>query len=210
MPSAGSSKRGFPFVSGVLMAAGASQRLGRTKQLLRFRGETLLRRAAREALSSRLAELVVVLGHEAERLRPELAGLNVRIVENADYAQGMSSSLRAGLEAISPQAEAALFLVSDQPRAEASLIDRILTAYAEARPDAEAKPDAVVPVAGSRPGNPVLVDRRHFPALMALRGDVGGRPVVRALGERVLRLPVDEALLEDVDEPSDVDRLSEG
>lgn len=190
-----------PFVTGILLAAGPSRRMGRSKQLLTFRGESLLRRAAREAAASGLGEVIVVLGHEADRLEGELTGLPVRVVRNPRYLEGMSTSLRAGLKAASSRAKAALFLLADQPRVDAALIDHVLAAYARQRPQ------AVVPVAGERPGNPVLVDRRHFPALLRLQGDVGGRPVVRALGEGVLRLPVEEELLEDVDRPEDYQAL---
>src|SRR5437588_10860570 len=103
----------------VILAAGASTRMGTPKQLLRYAGQTLLRRAAETALASQGRPVVVVLGAGSERCRPELEGLPVRIVENPGWEQGMSASLRIGIEALLVGAEEALeaviFMLCAQP-----------------------------------------------------------------------------------------------
>lgn len=193
-----------PFVSGVLLAAGQGTRFKapQPKQLLYIEGEPLVRRTARVALASSLAEVVVVIGHEAEAVGAALAGVAVKVVENPHHAAGQSTSLRAGLEALDPRAAAALFLPADQPFLTSALLDQLLATHA-------AKPGAiVVPTHAGRRGAPVLFDRAFFPALAALQGDTGGRVLLGRHGEQVVTVELEsEAPLLDIDTVEDVERL---
>ena len=173
-------------VSGVVLAAGGSRRLGRPKQLLPLAGEPVLAHVVRSALASGLAEVVTVLGHEADAIAAAVGDRGQRTVVNPDWAAGQSTSLRAGLAAIDPAADAVLFLLGDQPGVGCETIDAVLAA---ARDDPEARPIAAAEY-GGRLGNPVLFRRALFPDLAALIGDEGARRLLRADPGRVLRVPV--------------------
>ena len=161
----------FRAVPAVILAAGASRRLGRPKQLVRLGGESLLRRAARAALAG-CAPVLVVLGCRAEEMAPELEGLAVTPVLNAAWEEGMASSIRAGLRALPQGAEAVLFLVCDQVAVDGALVGRLL----EVRRD---HPEAVIACgyAGAR-GTPSVFPARCFGQLLELRGDRGARDLL--------------------------------
>ena len=183
-----------PFVSAVVLAAGGARRLGRLKQLLPWGGRTMIEHVVDTVLASTVDEVVVVLGCQAAAVQPTLANLPVRGVVNAAWVEGLATSLRAGLAAVSPQAEAALFVLGDQPRLTAQTIDRLLAHYRATRCP------IVVPVYRGRRGNPVLFARSLFPELLTLQGDVGGRVLLEKQRADIAEVDVgsDEILL-DVD-----------
>lgn len=196
---------GPPSVSGVVLAAGSSRRLGagRPKQLLELDGEALLRRVVRTALEARLREVVVVLGHAAQEISPVLHGLPARRVVNPDYRQGQSTSVRAGLARIAAEASAALFLPTDQPYLTSALIDRLVGAY-----EATGGP-IVAPTQDGQWRAPVLFDRSLFSELRNLEGDTGGRAVMPRYATSIVAVPVDDPLqLADVDTMADWRRLT--
>jgi molybdenum cofactor cytidylyltransferase len=195
-----------PSVSGVVLAAGISRRFGgEAKQLLAFDGEALVHRAARVARSSRLGEVLVVVGYRRDEVAAAVADLAVAVVVNPDFEQGQSSSVRAGLAATDPGAAAVLFLPCDQPFLTAEVLDRLVAAYATTGGP------IVVPAFAGRRGAPGLFDRSLFPELAALRGDVGGRQVIAAHPQAVVEVPLaDEWPLLDVDEPGDLVALHRG
>lgn len=116
-------------VAGIILGAGRSTRMGRTKQLLPWQGSTILGQVLDQARRSCLAPLIVVLGHDAERITQKVDLAGAKVVVNPDFARGQGTSLRAGLEGLPQGAEAALFLLGDQPLVTASVIDRILREY---------------------------------------------------------------------------------
>lgn len=177
-------ERSSRFVSGVVLAAGGSSRLGRPKQLLPLGGEPLLAQTVKHALASRLGEVVLVLGHAAGEIAAAVGERGQRTVVNADYGRGQSTSMRAGLAALAPGAEAALFLLGDQPRVGPAIIDALVAAFEETRGP------IVVPLYGGEPGTPVLIARALFPELLAVEGDQGARGVVRAHPAETVRVPV--------------------
>lgn len=198
--SAGTVEPSGARVSAVVLAAGTSERFGGElpKQLHSFRGETLVRRAARVALASAAAEVVMVTGHRADDVERAVAGLDVRVVRNPDHARGQSTSVRAGLAAIDPRSAGALFVPCDQPLLDAATLDRLIARFAELPP--QRGPWAVAPAYRGRRGSPVLVGRGLFAALEELAGDVGGRRVLAARPDRVVVVEVDDAApLADVD-----------
>ena len=195
---------GKPSVSGIVLAAGVSTRMGGAvpKQLLELEGEPLVRRVAKAALASRLAEVVVVLGHRAPSVADALAGLEVRTVVNPDFRQGQSTSVRAGLAAISSDARAVVVMPADQPLLSPALIDRLLDAFAASAGR------IVLPVCRGRRGAPVLFDRSLFFELEKLEGDTGGRAVLPRYRQEVHELRVEDPLeLADVDTEEDLRRL---
>jgi molybdenum cofactor cytidylyltransferase len=148
--------------------------LGRPKQLLPVHGEPLIRHTLRRVLASSLDQVILVVGHEADGVRDTVAGLPVKCVFNPDAAAGQSTSVRAGLAALSPDVEAAVFILGDQPGVDPAVIDALVTAWRTSGAP------VATPRYQDRMGNPVLFDRRVFPELAALEGDTGARPVVRA------------------------------
>jgi molybdenum cofactor cytidylyltransferase len=181
-------------VPAVILAAGASRRLGRPKQLVEFQGESLLRRSVRAALAG-CAPVLVVLGSGAAELEAHLAGLPVTLVANPDWEEGMAASLRRGVAALPDGTEAVLFLVCDQIQVDGALVLRLLEAH-------RARPRAVVTCAyaGGR-GTPSLFPARCFPELLALRGDRGARGLLGGDDVVVVPFPGGER---DVDVPGDL------
>jgi len=191
-------------VSGVLLAAGPSQRFGGDlpKQLWPMEGEPLVTRIARRAKSSRLAEIIVVVGHQADRVTAVLTGLPVRIIENTKYRAGQSSSVRAGLEAVDRAASGALFMPVDQPHLGIGLIDGLIERFEET-----GGPIVVPTFRGSR-GAPVLFARTLFSELERLEGDAGGRQLFPLHSDGIVELPLeDEAPLLDLDTPEELERF---
>lgn len=186
-----------------MLAAGASLRMPGPKQLLRYHGATLVRRAAQTAVTAACGPVVVVLGDAAAQLRFELVDLDVRIVENRHAAQGLSTSVRAGLvalcEAVEP--DAALFMTCDQPLLTPEILKQIVATFAATRP-----PAVACEYAGTV-GVPALFDRLLFGELRALDGDQGAKRILQRHLERTARIPFEPGGL-DIDTPDDVARLS--
>lgn len=186
-------KSASPFISGVVLAAGQSQRMGTTKQLLPLAERPLLRHVIDNALASRLSEVIVVLGHDADELQQKLMSIRsakLRLVVNSEYTEGLSSSLRAGLAHADPRAIAAAIVLGDQPELPSELIDRVLAAFCETdaavlQPMFDSSADASVP------GHPVVLARRIWPEVIQLKGDRGARALLdeHPTWLRTLRIP---------------------
>jgi molybdenum cofactor cytidylyltransferase len=185
-------------VAAVVLAAGRSTRMGGPNKLLAEIGRRpLVRIAAEEALASRADPVIVVVGHQREEVEKALAGLPVRLVYNADFAGGLGTSLKAGIEAVPADADAVIVCLGDMPGVDARLIDQLIAAL---DPDGGAL--VVVPTFEGRRGNPVLWSRRFFPDLTAVEGDVGARHLIGRYSEAVVEVPVaGRAALVDVDTP---------
>jgi molybdenum cofactor cytidylyltransferase len=184
-------------VVGVLLAAGTSSRFGdRNKLLAEVDGTPVVRRAAETLIDSRVDAVTVVVGHEADRVRAALSGLDVTIVGNPDYRAGQSTSVRAGVEAVRDRADAAVFALGDMPFVAPAAVDALVEAYLAGAGDALA-----VACDGER-GNPALFDARHFDRLAGVRGDTGGRAILREEG--VLVETGDPGVRRDVDTPEDL------
>jgi molybdenum cofactor cytidylyltransferase len=184
-------------IAAIVLAAGRSTRMGGPNKLLaEIGGKTLVRIAAEQALASRADPVIVVTGHQRERVGQALAGLPVRLVHNPDFAEGLSTSLKAGLAAVPAEADGAIVCLGDMPQVRAAMIDRLIAAF-----DPEGGALIVVPTIEGKRGNPVLWSRRFFPELTALEGDVGARHVIATYGEAVVEVPADTAALVDIDTP---------
>jgi molybdenum cofactor cytidylyltransferase len=185
-------------IAAVVLAAGRSTRMGGPNKLLaEIAGRPLLRIVVEEALASRAKPVIVVVGHERAEIEKALAGLSVQLVHNPDFAQGLGSSLKAGIAAVPAEADGAIVCLGDMPQVDASLIDRLIAAF---DPDRGAL--IVMPTVEGRRGNPVLWSRRFFSDLMAIEGDVGARHFIGRYSEAVVEVPLeDKAALVDVDTP---------
>jgi 4-nitrophenyl phosphatase len=189
-------------VAGIILAAGASTRFGRPKQLLDWGGVPLLAHVADEALAAGLAPVIVVLGSQAEAAREALGERLVHAVMNWRWSEGLSTSVQVGLIALPPQTEAAILMQCDQPLLTADLL-RTLVARFE-----ETGAAIVHPAHAGRRGTPTLFARRLFPELAAVSGDQGGRALIaRHVGEVATVEVADPDVLADVDTPADFERL---
>ncbi|HEV2628930.1 MAG TPA: molybdopterin-binding/glycosyltransferase family 2 protein [Pseudolabrys sp.] len=185
-------------VAAVVLAAGRSTRMGAVNKLIaEIGGKPLVRIAAEQALASHASPVIVVTGHEKDKVAAALAGLPVRLVHNPDYAEGLGSSLRTGIAAVPAEADGAIVCLGDMPQVDAPLIDKLIAAF-----DPEKGALVVTPTIDGRRGNPVVWSRRFFPDLMAVQGDIGARNLIGSYAEAVVEVPVaGEGALIDVDTP---------
>jgi molybdenum cofactor cytidylyltransferase len=189
-------------ISGIVLAAGTSSRLGQPKQLMELGDRPVLQHVLDAASAAGLDELVVVLGHRAEDVAAALTlPANARRVINPDYATGQASSMRTGLTAASPSSEAALLLLGDQPAMRPADIRAVVAAYRS----------GAGPVVQGRyrgtPGHPVLFDGSVWPDLLAVEGDRGARDVIKAHPDWVTRVDLDADLPPDLDTMEDYLRM---
>ncbi len=191
-------------VAGILLAAGTSSRMGRNKMLFELNGESVLRGAARRALAAGLSPLLVVLGHEAEKSRPELNGLPCQIVINPNYEQGINSSLKAGISAVPAEAQAAVVMLADMP----FVTPEMLTGLIERYRSSEA-PLVISDYEGVN-APPMLYDRGLFEELLAMTGEGCGRQVVKRHRDEAEVLAWSPSALADIDVPEDFERLQSG
>jgi molybdenum cofactor cytidylyltransferase len=191
-------------LAALVLAAGRSTRMGGPNKLLaEIGGRPLVRIAAEQALASQARPVIVVTGHQRERVAAALAGLDVTFVHNPDYAEGMSTSVKVGIAAVPADADGAIVCLGDMPQVDAKLIDRLLAAF-----DPEKGALVVVPTIDGKRGNPVVWSRRFFPELAALGGDVGARHLIASYPEAVAEVPVaGRAALVDVDTPDALNEL---
>ncbi|WP_141619920.1 NTP transferase domain-containing protein [Myxococcus sp. AB036A] len=189
----------------VLLAAGGSSRLGHPKQLVRYQGSTLVRRAAEAAASLRCGPVVVLLGASRDAVSAELTGLAVRTVDHADWAAGPGGSLRAGLRALRemepPALDAVLVLLCDQLRVDAAHLRTLLDTFERTRAS------VVASAYEDTRGVPALFAREVFPELEALSPGQGARGVIARVASRVVDVPLPGGG-DDVDTPEDVSRLT--
>jgi molybdenum cofactor cytidylyltransferase len=185
-------------VAAIVLAAGRSTRMGAVnKMLAEIGGKPLVRIAAEQAVASLAQPVIVVTGHEREKVEAALKGLPVRLVHNPDFSEGLGTSLRTGIAAVPEQADAAIVCLGDMPQVDAGLINRLIAAF-----DPERGALVVVPSIEGRRGNPVVWSRRFFHDLMAIQGDIGARHLIGTYAEAVVEVPVGgEAALTDVDTP---------
>ena len=184
-------------VAAVVLAAGRSSRMGAHNKLLAdIAGKPMVRRVAETTLASRARPVLVVTGHQGPEVAAALAGLDVTLAPNPDYATGLASSLKAGIRAVPAECDGALILLGDMPRIAPEHVDRLVDAFAAA-------PDTiVVPVHEGRQGNPVLWPRCYFPALLQLEGDAGAKRLIAAHREHVREVEMGtDAIFVDVDTP---------
>lgn len=187
-------------VAGIVLAAGASTRLGRNKLFIQLDGESLLRRAVRRVADAGLDPVVVVLGHEAERAREELSGLTCVPTVNADYMRGVNSSVRAGITAVATSV-AAVVVLADMPFVTtemiATLVDRYRTSAAP----------LVISDYGGVNAPPMLYDRSLFNELLSMEGEGCGKQVVKRHRQEAVTVSWPSDRLIDLDVPDDYERI---
>jgi molybdenum cofactor cytidylyltransferase len=188
-------------ISAIVLAAGTSSRFGSTKQLLPHRGKLLVQHPVDAAREAGLDEIIVVLGHDADRVEEALAlPENARVVRNPRYALGQSTSLAAGLEAADPSSEAAVVLLADQPGITAAHIRALIGAF-------EAGGSPIVRLRFRNGIGPSLLSREIWDDARRLVGDVGARALASEHPDWVQEVVLEEDVPPDVDAPGDLDTL---
>ncbi|MBB5048618.1 molybdenum cofactor cytidylyltransferase [Rhodopseudomonas rhenobacensis] len=194
-------------VAAIILAAGRSTRMGGPNKLLaELNGTPLVRIVVEQALASKATDVIVVTGHQADKVEAALGGLKIRVVHNPDFAQGLASSVKTGIAAVPAASDGAVVCLGDMPLVDARLLDRLIEAFA---PDRGAL--IAVPVSDGRRGNPVLWSRRFFAELMTLDGDIGARHLIAKHSEAVAEVTVDGAgAFLDIDTPQALEDARRG
>jgi molybdenum cofactor cytidylyltransferase len=191
------------FISGLILGAGASQRLGPPKQLLPFRGTTMLGWVVDQAQrAAGLDEIVVVLGRAADQVRERVDFGAARVVENPVFTDGCASSYRAGLAALNPESEAIVIILGDQPGIAPEIIDRLASEWRRNEP-----PIALCSYQG-RKGHPMIFARSMFDQLQGLHGDKAAWKLVDANSASVQEVHFNLPFPDDINTPADVERLT--
>jgi molybdenum cofactor cytidylyltransferase len=187
-----------PMLSAILLAAGQSKRMGKPKQLMPLGKHTLLEQAVDNLLNSSVGETIVVVGHKAEEITEIIAKKPVKIVLNPDYQQGMSTSIIAGLIMVDPRSRAVMLALGDQPLVASRTINQLIEAFKKN------KKGIAVPTYQGRRGHPIIFDIKYKSELFKLKGDIGGREIIRDHPDDVLKVAVDsESVVSDIDTQED-------
>ncbi len=195
-----------PQIAAIVLAAGTSSRMGRNKLLVELDGELLVRRVARTVATSAAAPVIVVTGSDPERVRHALAGIAVTFVHNPDFREGLSASLRVGIRALPDTCAGVLVVLGDMPLISSALIDRMIAAF-----DPHGGRAICVAASSGKRGNPVLFDRRFFPDLLSLAGDIGAKHIVAENDELVCEIAADDdGPLIDIDTPESLEDFLAG
>jgi molybdenum cofactor cytidylyltransferase len=184
-------------ISAVVLAAGKSTRMGSNKLLANVRGMPLIRQTVLRVLETSVAEVIVVTGHQADLVRVALEGLAVKFIHNDQYADGLSTSVRVGVQNVSENSDAAVVCLGDMPLVKARDIDRMIAAFSPAD-----QRFVVVPEYLGQWGNPVLWGRDYFAGLCALDGDRGARKLLEELSHELVEIKVEnDGVIIDIDTP---------
>jgi molybdenum cofactor cytidylyltransferase len=186
-----------PNIAAVVLAAGASSRMGSNKLLTEIGGKPMVRRVVEAVAATAATPVIVVTGKDAEKVEAALAGCTVRLVNNPEFAKGLSSSLKCGMKALPEDCNGAVILLGDMPDVSAALIDKLIAAFNPMEGRA-----ICVATHGGKRGNPVLFARRFFAEMESIEGDVGARGLIGAYPELVCEVEAGtDAPLIDIDTP---------
>ncbi len=190
-------------IAGLLLAAGSSRRMGAANKLIsEVEGQPMIRRVAGRILEAGISPLIVVTGHDGEKIEDALSGLPVQYHHNSDHDQGLSASLRTGLDGLPQGLDGVVVCLGDMPEVTSRQIENLVQAF-----DPLEGRSICVPVFGRKRGNPVLWSNRFFAEMASLSGDLGARQLLEEHGEEVCEVTVeDDGVLFDVDTP---ERLAE-
>jgi molybdenum cofactor cytidylyltransferase len=195
--------KGRPQIASIVLAAGRSTRMGAANKLLAdIAGKPMVRRVVEAALASKATPVLVVTGHQVAGVSAALAGLDLTLVPNPDYASGLASSLKAGIRAL-PVCAGALVVLGDMPRIAPEHIDRLVDAFA-----AQNGRNIIVPTHLGKRGNPVLWPSAILPKLLELSGDTGAKRLLAEHAHQVTEVDLGtDAIFIDVDTPEALARL---
>jgi len=188
----------------VILAAGASTRLGKPKQLLQYRGKTLLGHAINEATNSNADAVVVIFGKDADLFKKEIDEKKIRVAINSSWEEGMASSVRLGLDTLlnaKPYIDAVIFMVCDQPHISSSILNELI------KTQQKTTKQIVSCNYGESIGPPALFHKKYFKELMKLSGDAGARKIIQQNMNDVATILFPEGKI-DIDTKEDYDDLT--
>lgn len=189
-------------ISAVLLAAGESRRMREFKQLLPLGEKTFVEHCVDNLLTSRVDEVLVVVGHRASEVRRVIANRHVRFLYNPDYRSGMASSIKCGVQALAEITQAFVIALVDQPQISTEAINLVIETYERSRPV------IVIPSCEGRNGHPVLLDFSLREEILTMDSTQGLRQVIHAHSSEIVRVEVgDRKILEDCDLPEDYERM---
>ena len=178
--------------AGIILAAGISKRFGTPKQLVNIKGSYMIEYVIRASLSSKLHKVFLVLGHHQNKILKAITeniksfqNSQLELVNNHQYRQGMSSSVRAGLSSANDSFGSVMFLLGDQPMVDSMLIDLMLKRFYKS------DKNICAPVYKGKRGNPTIFSRKYFNLLQSMEGDSGGRDIITANPDDVLKIETD-------------------
>jgi molybdenum cofactor cytidylyltransferase len=200
------SKPFAPRIAALVLAAGRSSRMGSTNKLTaEIDGQPMIARTVDAALASGASPVIVVTGHEHNAVLATLSNRPVEIIHNADYAEGLSTSLRTGLDALPTDTDAMFICLGDMPDVTPAHLGRLAAAF-----DPEEGRTVCVPTFFGKRGNPVLWSKQYISEMRELRGDVGAKHLIGEHEDAVCEVPMpDEAVLKDIDTPDDLKSRNE-
>lgn len=196
-----------PRIAALVLAAGQSRRMGRNNKLLaEIDGIAMVRRTAQNVLGSKARPVIAVTGHEREKTQAALKDLDVSFAHNADFADGLSTSMKAGVAALEDEVDGILVCLGDMPRVSTETIDKLISAF-----DPLEERTICVPTWRGKRGNPVLWGRRFFEEMMEVSGDVGAKHLIGTHADLVVEVEMkDDGVMIDVDTPDALARLNTG
>ena len=187
-------KAGSTMVSAILLAAGEAKRMGKLKQLMPLGGTTMVEQTIDNLLSSGVSKVIVVLGYKAEEVMKKIAGRPIKIVLNPIYRQGMGTSIAAGLKFVDSQAQAVMLALADQPFVDSHTINRLIEEFQNH------DKGIAIPTYKGRRGHPLIFSIKYKAPLSRLKGDIGGREIIKRHPEDILEVAVDcEGIVIDID-----------
>jgi molybdenum cofactor cytidylyltransferase len=188
-------------VTAIILAGGTSRRMGAVNKLLMdWRGKPVICHVAQTALASKAGQSIVVTGHDADAIAGALEGVNVRIVHNSRFEEGLSTSLAAGITALGKEASGAAILLADMPMFDVGTLNTLIDAF-----ETTQERMICVPVCEGRRGNPVLWPRHYFSDILQLSGDLGARNLLTTFKDQVKEVSCpDDGVLKDFDTPDDI------
>jgi molybdenum cofactor cytidylyltransferase len=187
-------------VSAVVVAAGESKRMGQTKLLLPLEGKAILQWVLDNLGRSQVEEVILVLGHEADRVLRTVDTRNVKVVINRNYREGMITSIEQGLRNLNDKVEAFFIVLADQPGVSLEVFNRLITEFRQIVP----QKNIVLPTFCGRKGHPALFGVKYRKEASRIRGDVGLRQILQEHPEDILEVEMDtDSILQDIDTPDD-------
>jgi molybdenum cofactor cytidylyltransferase len=195
-----------PQIGAVVLAAGRSTRMGSNKLLKPVHGKPMIRQTVETVLRSKASPVVVVTGHDEERVKEALKELNVSFVYNPNFAEGLSTSLMAGVGALPLHVDGVLMVLGDMPLVPAATLNKLILAF-----DPTEGRSICVPIFQGERGNPILWGRQHFDEFQGLKGDKGAKVLLVVNSDQVVEVPAGtEGVLTDFDTPDSLAKLKGG
>ena len=187
-------------ISAIVLAAGESKRMGQTKLLLDLEGKAILQWVLDNLCGSQVDEVILVLGHEADRILRTVDTHRVKVVINKNYRQGMITSIEQGLMNLNDKVDAFFIVLADQPGVSPEVFNRLITEFRRVAPPK----NIVIPTFRGRRGNPALFGAKYQKEAFRIKGDVGLRQILQEHPEDILSVEMDtDSILQDIDTPDD-------